>query len=88
MVTLQLYSAEIYFSRKAAVRLLTSLCSLSVCPLASPHKPLTDLHTIRSHTFEGHLFTFSFNPDPSAITSWRTPTHTRLPGVWKFGVPD
>ena len=46
---------------------------------------MTDLHAIRSHTFERHLYAFSFNPNQTAIT-WRTPT--RLPSVWWFRVSD
>ena len=42
-------------------------------------KPLTDLQAIRSHTFEGHLQAFSFNPHQTAITTWRT--SARLPNV-------
>jgi len=85
MVTLKLYSSETFPFHKGSVKLLTSACSLSV-PSPLQHKSQTDLHAIRYHAFEGHLYAVSFNPQQSAITTWRT--HSSLPCVWRFGVPE
>jgi hypothetical protein len=85
MVTLKMYSSEIFPFHKGTVKLLTSACSLSVPSPLHP-KSQTDLHAIRYHSFEGHLYAVSFNPQQSAITTWRT--HSSLPCVWRFGVPE
>ena len=71
MVTLQLHSSETFFSWQASFRLLTSSCSQFV-PSPPFLKPQANFHTVRSHVFEGHLYTVSFIPDQSAITTWWT----------------
>ena len=69
---------------------------LPVCPFTTPlqpathrsllHQTMSNLHAIISQTFEGHLYAFSFSPHQTAITTWRA--HSKLPSVWRFGVPE
>ena len=92
MVTLKLYSLETFPFQKGTSQ-APHIFMLPVCPFtttllshSSPHKPLTDLHAIRSHKFEGHLYAIIFSPQQTAITIW--PPSTKLPSVWRFGVPE
>jgi hypothetical protein len=81
IITFCSYSETFSFekgTRQAPSIFKTSVCPLSTvhcplstfhCPLSTLHStPLTDLHAIRSHTFESHLYAVSFIPHQSAIT--------------------
>ena len=94
MVTLKLYSLETFPFQKGTSQ-APHIFMLPVCPFtttllshSSPHKPLTDLHAIRSHKFEGHLYAFSYtrSSHQTPIRTWRT--RTSLPSVCRFGVHE